>query len=173
MDEPQNTTSEQPEAAVDAKAPQGACLLCAEYLAGWKRAQADYQNLQREVERERTEMTKYANQRLLRDLLPAIDQFVLAMRFMPDVSGLAEDQRRSWGNWLTGLRAVQTLWDQVAKDVGLERISVDGAFDPAWHDAVGEEEVEGQAAGAIVRVVQDGWCWHEKVLRPARVIIAK
>ena len=150
-----------------------ACPSCEEYLAGWKRAQADYQNLKREVERERGEMTKYANERLLSDLLPAIDQFGIALRFTPDSSSLPEDQRKIWENWLVGIRAVQNLWDRVATDVGLERILVDGAFDPALHDAAGEEEAEGKATGSILKVLQDGWRYHGKVLRPARVIVAK
>lgn len=149
------------------------CPNCDEYMAGWKRAQADYQNLKREVERERGEMSKYANERLLSDLLPAIDQFGIALRFLPDTSLLPEDQRKVWENWLVGVKAVQSLWDQVAKDVGLERIPTNGAFDPSLHDAAGEEEAEGKESGAIVKVMQDGWRLHGKVLRPARVIVAK
>lgn len=149
------------------------CTQCAEYLAGWKRAQADYQNLKKEAERERTDMVKYANERLLGDLLPAIDQFALALRFTPDIQLLPEEQQKTWQNWLIGVKAVQSLWDQVAKDVGLERIPTTGHFDPSLHDAAGEEEAEGSAPGSILKVLQDGWRLHGKVLRPARVIVAK
>lgn len=149
------------------------CSNCEEYMAGWKRAQADYQNLKREVDRERSEMSKYANERLLSDILPAIDQFGIALRFLPNTANLPEGERKVWENWLVGIKAVQSLWDQVAKDVGLERIPVDGAFDPSLHDAAGEEEAEGKASGSIVKVMQDGWRLHGKVLRPARVIVAK
>jgi molecular chaperone GrpE len=157
----------------DTQAPAASCPSCESYLAGWKRAQADYQNLKREVERERAEMTKYANQRLLADLLPAIDQFALALHFMPEVSSLSEASREAWENWLKGLRAVQSLWDQVAKDVGLEHIPTDGSFDPFLHEAAGEDTVEGQVSGTIASVLQAGWRLHGKVLRPARVIVAK
>ncbi len=142
-------------------------------MAGWKRAQADYQNLKREVERERGEMAKYANERLISDLLPAIDQFGIALRFTPDTASLPEDQRKVWENWLVGVRAVQSLWDTVATDVGLQRIPTDGAFDPSLHDAAGEEEMEGKTSGTIIKILQDGWRFHGKVLRPARVIVAK
>lgn len=168
MDQDQNELKDQ-----NSEATNPVCPSCEQYLAGWKRAQADYQNLKRDVERERSEMAKYANQRLLSDLLPAIDQFSLALRFTPDVATLPEEYRKIWENWLTGIRAVQSLWDRVASDVGLERIPTDGAFDPALHDAAGEEEVEGKEAGMIVKVLQDGWRFHGKVLRPARVIVSK
>lgn len=174
MDQQHDEKEVMPESSEPAAEPtKSSCPNCDEYMAGWKRAQADYQNLKREVERERLEMSKYANQRLLSDLLPAIDQFSIALRFLPDASLLPEDQRKVWENWLVGVKAVQSLWDQVAKDVGLERIPINGAFDPSLHDAAGEEEVEGKESGAIVKVMQDGWRLHGKVLRPARVIVAK
>ena len=142
---------------------------CDEYLDGWKRAQADYQNLKKESEREKTEFAKYANERLLTDLLPALDQFALAMQFIP----AADADRKTWDNWLTGVRAVQSLWEQAAKAQGLERIPSDGAFDPNKHEAVGEEEAEGKETGSIIKVMQDGWMLNGKVLRPSKVIIAK
>ena len=149
------------------------CEKSDEYLAGWKRAQADYLNLKKESERERVEFAKYANARLLEELLPTLDQFSLAMRHVPDASKLADDERKTWEKWLIGLQAVQSLWEQAAKAQGLERITADGAFDPLLHEAVGEEAADGAEAGSILRVTQDGWKLHGKVIRPAKVIIAK
>lgn len=150
-----------------------ACSHCDEYLAGWKRAQADYQNLRKEVAREKSEFAKFANERLLGEFLTAIDQFSLAMKYLPSVETLSDDARRVWENWFAGLRAVQQEWERIAKEQGLERIPTDGAFDPLLHEAVGEESREGAEAGSIILVIQDGWCLQGKVLRPARVMIAK
>lgn len=149
------------------------CEKCEEYLAGWKRAQADYQNLKKESEREKGEYVKFANERLLHELLPALDQFGLALHHIPDTKLLADDQKKIWENWLQGIRAVRSLWDQSAAAIGLEQIPTDGPFDPLIHEAVSEEEAEGKTSGSIVRVVHEGWRWHGKVLRPARVIIVK
>lgn len=175
MDQHPDISSESLEegAAAPSSPTNSSCPSCDEYMAGWKRAQADYQNLKREMERERGEMSKYANERLLSQLLPAIDQFGIALRFTPDASLLPEDQRKVWENWLVGMRAVQSLWDQATSGVGLERIPTDGAFDPALHDAAGEEDGQGKPSGTILKVLQDGWRLHGKVLRPARVIVAK
>jgi len=149
------------------------CPSCAEYLAGWKRAQADYQNLVKDTDRERREFANFANENLLHELLPALDQLALALKHVPETSLLPDDQRKTWDNWLTGLRAVQALWEQTAANLGLKKILVDGAFDPKLHEAAGEETVEGQEPGTIARVIQDGWQLHAKVLRPTRVIVAK
>jgi molecular chaperone GrpE len=146
---------------------------CQEYLAGWRRAQADYANLQRERDKDRSDSMKYANSSLLQSLLPALDQFAIAMRFLPDVSTLPEPQRKTWENWLVGIRAVQNLWDQAATGAGLERIMTEGAFDPMIHEAVAHEAAEGVEFDHIVRVVQDGWKLHGKILRHAQVVVAE
>lgn len=151
---------------------QPACPSCEEYLAGWKRAQADYQNAQRERERERADIVKYANERLLRDLLPTLDQFRLAMSFVPTTDGLPDEAKHRWEQWLVGIKAVQSLWDQAAAQTGLERIETNGAFDPQVHDAVGEEPSD-EPEGTILRVTQHGWKLHGRVLQAARVIVAK
>lgn len=145
------------------------CAKCDEYLSGWKRAQADYQNLKKDIEREKTEYAKYANERLLSDLLPALDQFALALQHVPSETA----DPKSWNNWLTGIKAVQSLWEQAAKAQGLERIDTSGAFDPTKHEAVGTEEAEGKESGTIIRVMQEGWSLNGKIIRPARVIISK
>lgn len=147
--------------------------LADQYLAGWKRAQADYQNLLKEVDRERVAFATYAHERLLEKLLPAMDQFELAMRHTPDLSTLDESTRKPIENWMVGLRAVETFWGHVVADVGLERVPVDGTFDPSIHEACGEREADNVSPGMILEVVQNGWRLHGKVLRPARVILVK
>jgi molecular chaperone GrpE len=144
-----------------------------EYLAGWKRAQADYLNLKRDSERERDDLKKYANQRLLASLLPAIDQFELAMSYTPDITMLNEAEKKKFESWISGLNAVRSSWETVFGEIGLERIQTTGTFDPLLHEAIAEETVEGVENGLILRQVQPGWRLHGKVIRPATVIIAK
>ena len=158
--------------AQDAAPTTGDCAKCADYLAGWKRAQADYANLKRESELARSNFSKYANERLIDSLLPGIDQYDMAMRFVPDVSSIDEASRKPLDNWLTGLKAVRSSWESAFQEIGLEKVPTDGNFDPLLHEAVAEEESE-LPASKIVRVMQDGWRLNGKLLRPARVIIAK
>ena len=149
------------------------CKKCKEYLAGWKRAQADYQNLLKEAERQKNTFAKYANEKLLSDLLPALDQFALVLKHIPNVDTLPKEQMDAWKNWLVGVRAVKGNWDQAAKEAGLEPIATDAEFDPTFHEAVAEEVSEEVASGNIARVIETGWKLHGKVLRPAKVIVAK
>ncbi len=144
---------------------------CEEYLAGWKRAQADYANALKERERDRVDYVKFANTSLLQSLLPAIEHFGTALRHIPDTTNLPEEVRKQWDSWLVGLKAVQSLWEQAAQGTGLERIAVQGVFDPLLHEAVGRESSTEVPAEHIVRVIQDGWKLHGRVLRPAQVIV--
>ncbi|MFA5935241.1 MAG: nucleotide exchange factor GrpE [Patescibacteria group bacterium] len=143
-----------------------------EYLAGWKRAQADYANLKKESEREKQEFAKYANERLLESLLPAIDQYETALSFTPDLVGLPEDEQKKFKNWIIGLHAVRALWESAFQAIGLEKVEGTGMFDPNLHEAVSEEAGDGEA-GRIVRTVQDGWKLNGKLIRPAKVVITK
>ncbi len=155
------------------EATSESCANCKEYVDGWKRAQADYANLKKDTEREKLEMIKYANQRLLQELLPAVDQFDTALRFTPDVSGLAEEDAKKMKNWIAGVQAVRSLWSNAFQSIGLEKVPVVGAFDPQIHEAVGSEAQTDIPSGQIIRVAQDGWKMHGKLLRPAQVIISE
>lgn len=146
---------------------------CAEYLEGWKRAQADYANLKRDTERDRLEFAKYANERLLQEILPAIDQYETALSFTPNISHLPEEDQKKLKNWIIGLQAVRSLWERSFEGIGLQKVSVNGAFDPQYHEAVGRETDTAIPAGQIIRVMQDGWILNGKLLRPAKVIISE
>lgn len=149
------------------------CTQCAEYLDGWKRAQADYQNLRKQVEKERDEFRKYANESLLGDLVPVLDQFDLAMKFMPSLDGLPAEAEKNWKNWRIGVEAVKMKWDELASEHHLSKVPTNGGFDPSLHEAVEERESEEAEPGSILDVVEPGWKLHDKLIRPAKVIIAK
>lgn len=136
-----------------------------EYLAGWKRAQADYLNLKKETEREKSEFSKFANERMLEELLPVVDHFNAAIAAAPDM--------KEHENWLKGLRAVQLALETALKSLGVEKVRTTGPFDPNFHEAVGEDAKDGIAPGEILVTYQTGWKLNGKLLRPAKVIIAK
>lgn len=166
MTEPSSTPSSLDEELRQARASAD------EYLAGWKRAQADYANLKKDSEREKMEFAKYANERLLQELLPAIDQFEMALRFEPELTGLPDEQRQRFQGWIQGLQAVKSLWFSAFQTIGLEKVAVSDVFNPQFHEAVAEEASDDTPPGGIVRVVQDGWRLHDKLLRPAKVVVS-
>ncbi|MCR4279039.1 MAG: nucleotide exchange factor GrpE [bacterium] len=148
------------------------CQKCEEYLEGWKRAKADYSNLQKTVEHERGELRKYATEDLLQAILPAIDQYDVALQFTPDIQNLPEDQKSVFKNWLIGIHAVRDIWERTFESIGLTTVREEGAFDPEMHEAVKEEDSD-LKPGTILSVQQKGWKLKDKLLRPAKVTISK
>jgi len=122
----------------------------------WKRALADYQNLLRRVEADKTQFAKFANANLIARLLPSLDIINLAASHSQDL----------------GVQMAAKQFDQALKDEGLEVInpSLGESFNPQFHDCT---ETVGLKAAAventIAQVVLQGYRLGEFVLRPAKV----
>jgi len=144
---------------------------CEEYMAGWKRAVADYENLKRQSDEDKQNFSRYAHEKMLNDLLPAIDQFETALVHLPDTNEVPEPQKKQIDNWLIGIKAVGTLWQQMFDEIGLVKINTDGEFNPELHSAVSQESDPEQPEGAILKVIQNGYMLKDTVLRPAKVVV--
>lgn len=138
----------------------------AEYLLGWKRAQADYQNLVRETERRVRDISKYATEAFIHELLPIVDHFQLAFTGVP----AAEKE----SSWLKGIEHIYNNLLRILEAHGVEMIkSVGERFDPHRHEAVEEVEMEGGVSGTIAVEVASGFKLNGKVIRCAKVKVIK
>ena len=108
---------------------------------------------------------------LIEDLLPTIDYFDAAVRQAPDLSSCDEATRKNLQNWLVGIQHVQKLLMDKLTEQGLEAVEPEGIFDPATQEAA-EERASDQPEGTILEVVQRGFTLHNKLIRPARVIVS-
>ncbi len=141
-----------------------------EYLAGWKRAQADYQNLLKDAERAKSENIKFANEKLILELIPSLEHLDETGRQFKEVEDQGNDRIK---NCILGFRAVQREIDRSMEGAGLKRIDDTGEFNPQKHEAIGAEESSRIQSGYIIRTVSVGWILNGKILKPARVIIKK
>ncbi len=139
-----------------------------EYLNGWKRALADYDNLKKELANERVQMRNSAIEQIFFSLLPVLDNFDQALRFKPD--GLDEKSEK----WLQGILHVRAQLENVMQDMGFEELGKEGEmFDPHFHSAVDERESDEKESGIILEVHKRGWKRGERLIRPAIVIVSK
>lgn len=134
-------------------------------MDGWKRARADYLNLKKDAEKEKTELAQFANLSLVFELLPVADNFDRAFMHIPD-----DAQKQEWVKGILGIR--QQL-QSLLQGIGLEQVKVDGAFNPELHEAVSHEKREGVASDTIIEVVEPGYALHGRLVRPAKVKVAK
>ncbi len=136
--------------------------------AKWKevslRTAAEMDNLRKRTAREREEAIRYANQRLLEELLPVIDNFEMGMQ------AASQDTKSMI---YIGMDMVRRQLADFLASQGVEEIPADGAFDPNLHDAVSQEVSPGVEEGHIVRVARRGFRLRDRLLRPASVIVSK
>jgi molecular chaperone GrpE len=134
-----------------------------EYLAGWQRAKADFINYKKEESNRAIEVARYGSEDLIKDLISVMDNFDLALRTLEKVGPVEK-----------GIYLIRTQIEDILKKRGLEKVDVKegDVFDPATAEALAEVASE-KPAGAVVEVIEQGYRLHEKVLRPARVIISK
>jgi molecular chaperone GrpE len=136
------------------------------YLDLAQRAQADFQNYKRRKEQELERQVKDANADLLRQVLPVLDDLERALAHVPDE--LAEH------SWAQGVQLIGQKLDRVLAQQGLGRIGAEGElFDPHVHEAVAYEEHPRYDEGQVAGIYRPGYKLHERVLRPAQVIVAR
>lgn len=137
-----------------------------EYLDGWQRARADYANLQKTTDEDRKRMRTLIEENFIEELLPTVDSFLMAM-----------SNKEAWEKvdpaWRTG---VEYIYSQLMNTLESHNLKLFGevgeAFDPAKHEAVGEESTEDKKLDhKIAKVNQKGFMLGDSILRPARVSV--
>jgi molecular chaperone GrpE len=142
--------------------------LAAELAAANDRAlrlQAEMQNLRNRTSREVAEERRYAALPVLRDLLPVVDNIERAIEAAEN-AGEAE-------NLLEGFRLVRQQLTTVLSQHHCEQVAAEGEpFDPNFHEAILQQPSADVPAGHVMQVTQTGYKLHDRVVRPAQVIVS-
>ena len=156
---------EEPEAQA-AQAPDALATVTAErdeYLDLLQRVQADFENYRKRAARDQERLVAHAHERLVRELLPVLDDLERA---------LEAAERHEEATLVEGVTLVQKALRQALAKEGLAEISTEGAFDPHVHEALLTQPSAEFEPGSVLEVVQRGYRLGDKVVRPARVIVA-
>lgn len=136
----------------------------AENLAGWKKALADYQNLQRESEQRIVDLKALLINNIVLDLLPIFDNYQTAIKHIPEA-----EQKSAWA---VGLEHILKMWQSFLNEQEIELIPALGEnFDPNIHEAIGQINDSKIADQAVVEEKQAGYKIKDQIIRPAKVII--
>jgi molecular chaperone GrpE len=135
-----------------------------EHLRDLQRVAADFDNYKKRALREREQLVARAAEHVVTGLLPVLDDLERAL----EAANEHEEAKLE-----EGVRLVhRALADTLAKE-GQTEIPTDGAFDPHVHEALLAQPAEGAETGSVLQVLQKGYRLGDRVLRPARVIVAE
>jgi molecular chaperone GrpE len=133
------------------------------------RLAADFDNYRKRVAREQVELTRRANERILNELLPVLDDLERALEATAE-----PNHNEEWEAKLEeGVRLVHRSLLGLVERHGLSEIETEGAFDPHVHEALLTQPADSAEEGSVLQVLQKGYRLGDKVLRPARVIVAE
>lgn len=130
------------------------------------RANADFENIKKRLERDRDMAVSYASESFARDLLPIIDALEEAAKI--DISGNELADRIE-----EGVKQCVDMFLKCFEKYGIKQIDTSSNFDPEIHNAIQMIEAENTTSGQIVQVYQKGYLYKGRVLRAAMVVVAK
>jgi molecular chaperone GrpE len=137
-----------------------------QFLALVQQTRADFENYQKRVQRDLAQERRYAQKPLALDLLAALDNLERATA--------AAKQAGETGPLVQGVAMVHTQLLDALKRHGITPIEALGQpFDPNLHQAVMQQPSAAHSPGTVVQVLQQGFLIHDRVLRPATVVVSK
>jgi molecular chaperone GrpE len=137
-----------------------------EYLDGWQRAQAEFANYKKRVERDRQQVQQNSIANVVRRYLEILDDLERALANQP--------QDKEGADWADGIDLVYKKWLKALESDDIKPMQAEGEiFDPSFHEAISQEANDDYESGEIIEVIQNGYMIGDRVLRPARVRVAQ
>lgn len=137
-----------------------------QFLTLLQRTRADFENYQKRIQRDMAQERRFAASPLAMDLLPVIDNLERATA--------AAKQAKETGPLVQGVAMVQSQLFDTLRRHGITAIEAEGKpFDPHVHQAVMQQPSKAVPPNTVVQVLEQGFLIHDRVLRPARVIVSK
>lgn len=128
------------------------------------RTAAEMDNFKKRLTREHQEQMRYAAEKVLNDILPAIDNLDLALQY--------GSKHEACKDMMQGISMTRKLLLEAVQKHGLSPVGEIGeAFNPAVHEAIGFEANPELAQGAVSRILQNGYKLNDRLLRPAKVMV--
>ena len=128
----------------------------------YMRAYADFENVKKRLEREKNQALEYAYEKIAKDLLPILDALDNAKAAAKEHSAILE-----------GIALVQDNFLKILSRHGVEAIDTSGEFDPNLHECIMQVAKPEAQDGQIAQVMQQGYKYKERTLRPAMVAVVK
>jgi molecular chaperone GrpE len=131
------------------------------------RTKADLENYRKRAQREKEDLARFANENILREILPVVDNLERAMAH-------AAQEESGAGGLIQGVEMTLSQFQKVLEKFGVTPVSAVGeVFDPSRHEAMGQIENSEVPPNTVAQELQRGYLLNERLLRPALVLVAK
>jgi len=135
-------------------------------------ARAEFDNYKKRILREQDQAVKFANEKLISDLIPVADLFERALQHTASLKSRGEDKEVS--NFVMGIEMTHKELTNVLGRFGVEFTGTAGEkFDPNCHEAIAQRPDPSAEAGTVLEVFQRGCLYQGRLLKPARVVVAE
>ncbi len=138
-----------------------------DYKELYLRTVADLQNVKRRMEREKSEWTHLIQSDVITKVLPVVNDLERA------IEGTENAESPNKEAWIEGFRLILKNLKKSLLELGVEEIHAQGSFNPELHEALVHVESDAHASGDIVQVLEKGYKLKGKVIKHARVSVAK
>jgi molecular chaperone GrpE len=131
----------------------------------WLRLRAEFENYKKRMQKEKADAMRFGNESVLKAVLPILDNLNRAIDHGKEISEV--------GPLLEGVEMIRNELLNTLERFGVKPIAAMGeAFDPEKHEAIAQEDSEGEP-NRVVTEVQRGYSYHERLLRPAKVVVSR
>lgn len=140
--------------------------LSGEYFEGWQRERADFSNYKKRIERDQAALSQTISGNIIKKYLVVLDDMERALKHRPsDGNGAL---------WAEGIELIHRKLLNILDQEGIQRIPAETEeFDPNRHEAISYEESSDHTSNQIIEVIEEGYTHGDRVLRPARVRVAR
>jgi molecular chaperone GrpE len=131
------------------------------------RVNADFDNFKKRITKERSEWESFAQINIIEEFLPFIDDYERALQTAQ------KDGKKDGLAWLQGFEIIYKNLKKTLDRMGVKEVDCSSNFDPEFHEALMEVESKDHKEGQIVQVLNKGYLFKDKVIRHAKVSVAK
>jgi molecular chaperone GrpE len=131
------------------------------------RVSAEFDNYKKRTTREMDDLRKFANESILKEILPVVDNLERALASTDPVDGSAQC-------FIEGIQMTHKEILKVFSQFGVKPVeALDQTFDPLFHQAIMQEETDEKPDNTVIKEMMKGYLLHDRLLRPAMVVVSK
>ncbi|MCK4353423.1 nucleotide exchange factor GrpE [candidate division WOR-3 bacterium] len=146
-----------------------------EYKDNYLRALAEFENYKKRVRKDREVLINYANERLILEFIPVLDNFERGIgNCKLQIVKCKMKDKKLFKSFYEGIKLIYSSFKKTLENEGLKSFnSINEKFDPRFHEAISVAESDCQVSDTVISEISKGYIFKDRVIRPAQVVVSK